>query len=326
MAEQLKNSRTTPTCTLATSSITAGVTTTFDVSSASGLPASGTFRFVCKGAASNGSDDAIAVVGAISGVTCSSVTWEEVGSQTTFTSGAELVLDLTAGGLSTYVSDQVSTHAALTTAHAAATNLLHTTGAESKAGILSLTDQMKVLGGYSSGGQVFPDIIFHATDLKTGINGTTGGIDFYVWDGIAQYPVMSITTQYANLNVPLLTATPRQETSIFHDGATVSNPYVPVATTDPGHIACFPTTAGVQLDITLPDPYNNTDRIYIVSDNQNSSATYNIVVSCDDEFSLGTTVNGAASYTINSNGRVVIFKAQFNVDFSNADWKIIAIK
>lgn len=204
--------------------------------------------------------------------------------------------------------------------------VLHTTGAESKAGILSLTDQLKALGGYSSLGQNYPDIIFDAADLKTGIMGTTGGIDFFIWDGAAQYAIMSVTASYVSLNAPLIVTPPQQLTSVFHDGSTVSNPYVPVATTDPGHIACYPTTAGAQLDITLPDPYNNVDKIYVVSDNEDGCATNNIVVTCDDAFALGTTVNGAASYTINTNGRVVMFKAQFNADYSNADWKIISIK
>lgn len=110
MAEQLKNALATPSCTL-TSTVTAGVSTSFTVSAATNLPASGTFRLTFAGASSDGTDDAVAIVGAISGTTCSSVTWETVGAQTAFAVGAQLGLVITAAGLAAYVDENTPTTA-----------------------------------------------------------------------------------------------------------------------------------------------------------------------------------------------------------------------
>lgn len=106
MAEQLKDSLVSPTTTTA-EAVIAGTTTDFDVSSAAGLPATGTFRLLLKGAADDGSDDALATVGSISGVNCASVTWLENG-QTNFASGTEVELVLTAAGVDAAIDDRTA--------------------------------------------------------------------------------------------------------------------------------------------------------------------------------------------------------------------------
>lgn len=117
MAEQYTNALVSPSATLATSSITAGTTTTFTVSwNEPSPPTDGTYTLRFNGTATDGSDDALFRVSAMSSATViSNGTWEKVGSQTTFTSGAEIDLDYSAASVTT----GLGTKANLTHTHAA---------------------------------------------------------------------------------------------------------------------------------------------------------------------------------------------------------------
>lgn len=196
------------------------------------------------------------------------------------------------------------------------------TGVAKLASVNNFTVQQKFTGGYTSGGAYYPDIIFDSTDLKTGIWGQSGELTFYIDSGGIQLPALSLTPTYALFGVPLNLSVPLVMAGSMQDGS-LGDPYAP-ALTEPGYIAVFPNTIGAATTITLPDPYNNTGLVYVVADHDGGSPTYNINVECADDFALGTTVEGVSSHAIATAGRSEIFRANFNVDYTNADWKRIA--
>jgi hypothetical protein len=190
--------------------------------------------------------------------------------------------------------------------------------------INNFTAQQKFTGSSSSLGVYYPDIIFDATETRTGILGSNGEVSLVVYSGGLQVIALQATATSVGFGAPATFSVPYNFSGTHHDGSSVSNPYVPNPFGEAGYIACFPTTAAAQLDITLPDPYNSSGMVYLIADQEDGAAANNIVVSCADDFTLGTTVEGGASYTINTNGRSVMLRAEFNADYSNANWKVIA--
>ncbi len=186
----------------------------------------------------------------------------------------------------------------------------------------NFTVQQKFTGGYTSGGAYYPDIIFDNSDLKTGIWGQSGELTFYIESGGIQTPAISVTPTYALFGVPLNISVPPVLSGSMQDGS-LGDPYVPTLS-EPGYIAVFPTTIGAATTITLPDPYNNFGLIYVVADHDGGSPTYNIDINCADDFALGTTVEGVATHSIVTAGRAEIFRANYNADYSNGNWKVIA--
>ncbi len=146
MAEQTTNALVTPSGTI-DDEVTANSTTAFDITWAEpDPPTSATFPLTFKGDADDGSDDAIFAVTAITGSSVTNGTWIKVGNQTVFPVGTEIDLSFTDEALRAVIAELIATHDGASTAHASATNLLHTTGAETKAGNLTLTDRLLIPG------------------------------------------------------------------------------------------------------------------------------------------------------------------------------------
>lgn len=126
MAEVLANATISPSAVTTGGDVTVGSLSAFTVASAALLPSGGTFRVLFVGAATDGSDDSIAVV-TRSGTTLTPASWEVTGAQATFPAGSEIEVDHTAGALTAYVSDQV-------TPKATDSLVVHLAGAETLTG------------------------------------------------------------------------------------------------------------------------------------------------------------------------------------------------
>lgn len=156
MAEQTTNALVTPSGTIA-DEVTANSTTAFDITWAEpDPPTSATFPLTFKGDADDGSDDAIFAVTAITGSAVTNGTWIKVGNQTVFPVGTEIDLSFTDEALRAVIAELIATHDGASPAHASATNLLHTTGAESKAGNLTLTDRLLHQNGSAAAPAIAP--------------------------------------------------------------------------------------------------------------------------------------------------------------------------
>ena len=91
----------TPSATLVTATVTANVTTAFDVSwSEPSPPTTGTYSLIFRGASNTGSDDSIFRVATMSDSdSIATGSWEKVGAQATFVAGCEIDIDFSAAAL-----------------------------------------------------------------------------------------------------------------------------------------------------------------------------------------------------------------------------------
>ena len=205
-------------------------------------------------------------------------------------------------------------------------DVVHDTGNESVGGIKNFTSQLLASGRYSSGGAEYPSLIFDPSKLKTGISGDSTGqnVNFYAENeyGIA-FPLFTSSYQGCTFAAPL-TALYGLNIGVYLHTGDVGTTYVMSSLRAPSTIACFPTYAGVPLDVVLPDPFIYAGGVVVVSDEDNGAAANNITLTCIDDVALGCTVEGGASYTISTNGKSVILRATYNADFTSANWKVIA--
>ena len=177
-----------------------GGTTAFDVTwNEPDPPTSGTYSLLFKGAATDGSDDAIFRVATMSDSnSIATGSWEKVGAQATFTSGCEIDLDYSAAGVSqgftdhsaatdphgdrAFATSAVATHAAAADQHADrafATAAVATHEADTSS-VHGITDTAQIALKNAANtftlGQLFPDgsassnALARSADVTTGIN------------------------------------------------------------------------------------------------------------------------------------------------------------
>lgn len=321
MAEQLTNALVSPSATLVTATVTANVTTAFDLTwDEPDPPTSGTYSLLFKGAATDGSDDSIFRVSAISGSSVTNGSWEKVGAQASFTAGAELELDHSAAAVNAVIADlkaAANTWAAVQTYAAqslfpdgsAGTPAISNDGDPNTGMIFDAADQIGLVTGGTKRVTLTTAVLSSTLPFRTA-NGSaaapshsfssvsTAGMYAPAANtiGFSTSSTLRFTISaaaYIQASLPFLVSSGAIALggTLISGAGTTTN----ILTTDSSRIVVDTVGAGETLQWYAPSALSSPldGALHIVTDAQKNAAANNIVITDD----IGTTVG-----TINTDG------------------------